>query len=243
MEPSAYPKIVSSESWRKARLEHLEKEKALTRELDRLHAERRRLPMVQVEKDYLFLTPEGPKSFLELFGSNHTLAVYHFMFDPDWEKGCPGCTAYTDGLSPDTWESAAKIGVGYIHVSRAPLEKLQVYANEMGWTVPWVSSYGSEFNYDFQATLDDDYKEPEYNYRSRSEVEAAHGKRPDFKGETPGLSVFVRQGDSIFHTYSTYERGVEPLIQSYGLLDMTPWGRQEDWEDSPANWPQRPTYG
>ena len=238
-----HPQIVSFEEWQSQRVALLEKEKALTRELDRLNAQRRRLPMYKVEKDYSFRGPEGEVSLKELFGDHHTLALYHFMFDPEWEEGCPGCTSFTDGLSNDTIESATKLGIRYINVSRAPLEKLQKYAEEKGWNVPWYSSFGSDFNYDFNVTLDDSVKEPVYNYRTRDEVEAAHGKRPDFKGEAPGLSIFLKVGDEVFHTYSTYERGVEPMIQSYGLMDFTPYGRQEDWEDSPAGFPQRPTYG
>lgn len=241
--PNAHPPIVSEQEWRKARIAHLAKEKELTRQLDQLQAERRRLPMHKVEKDYRFTGPQGEVTLLDLFGQNHTLVVYHFMFDPEWEQGCPGCTAWTDGISRDTVESAANLGIGYIHMSRAPLEKLQAYAGQKGWWLPWYSSLGSDFNYDFQATLDDRVKEPEYNYRTRDEVEAAHGQRPEFKGETPGLSVFLRVGDEVYHTYSTYERGVEPMIQSYGLMGFTPYGRQEDWEDSPTGWPQRPTYG
>ncbi|MFM9873329.1 MAG: DUF899 domain-containing protein [Fimbriimonadaceae bacterium] len=240
---TAHPPIVSYDEWRAARVAHLAKEKKLTNELDQLRADRRRLPMHKVEKDYKFQGPEGEVSLLNLLGDNHTLAIYHFMFDPEWEKGCPGCTSWTNGISRDTVESAAKLGVGYIHVSRAPLEKLQQYSAEKGWWVPWYSSFGSDFNYDFQATLDDNVKEPEYNFRTRDEVEAEQGKRPEFKGETPGMSIFMRVGDEVFHTYSTYERGVEPMIQSYGLLDFTPYGRQEDFEDSPDGFPQKPTYG
>jgi predicted dithiol-disulfide oxidoreductase (DUF899 family) len=240
---NAHPPIVSAEEWRAARIAHLEHEKQLTDQLDSLRAERRRLPMHKVRADYKFQGPEGEVTLLELFGENHTLAIYHFMFDPEWETGCGGCTAWANGISQDTIDSAAKLGVGYIHVSRAPLEKLQKYSAEKGWTIPWYSSLGSDFNYDFQATLDDSIKEPEYNYRTRDEVEAAHGTRPEFKGETPGMSIFMRIGDEIFHTYSTYERGVEPMIQSYGLLDFTPYGRQEDFEDSPVGFPQKPTYG
>ncbi len=240
---NTHPLIVTYDEWRAARVDLLEKEKALTDQRDQLNAERRRLPMHKVEKDYEFHGSEGAVSLLDLFGENHTLAIYHFMFDPEWEKGCPGCTAWTNGLSHDTIDSAAKLGVGYIHVSRAPLEKLHKFAAEKGRSIPWYSSFGSDFNYDFQATLDDNVKEPEYNYRNRDEVEAAHGTRPEFKGETPGMSIFMRVGEDIYHTYSVYERGVEPMIQSYGLLDFTPYGRQEDFEDSPAGFPQRPTYG
>ena len=240
---TAHPPIVSAEEWRKARIAHLEREKKLTRELDQLRADRRHLPMRKVEKDYTFHGPDGDVSLRDLFGDNHTLAVYHFMFDPAWDEGCPGCTAWTNGISHDTVDSAAKLGVGYVHISRAPLEKLQKFAEKKGWWVPWYSSLGSDFNYDFQATLDDSVQEPEYNYRTRDEAEAAHGTRPDFKGETPGLSIFHRIGDEIYHTYSTYERGVEPMIQSYGLLDFTPYGRQEDFENSPPGFPQKPTYG
>ena len=127
-------------------------------------------------------------------------------------------------------------------VSRAPLAKLDVYKAQKGWSVPWFSSFGSDFNYDVHVTLDGNVAPVEYNYRDKAEMEARNG--PNLKeGEEHGLSVFFRLDDAVFHTYSSYARGVEGLTNASSLLDVTPYGRQEDWEDSPSGWPQRPTYG
>lgn len=130
----------------------------------------------------------------------------------------------------------------FVLVSRAPFPKLETYKQQKGWTVPWYSSFGSDFNYDFHVTLDETIAPIEYNYRDKAELEERNGSNV-MQGESHGLSVFFRLGDDVFHTYSTYARGVESLTDSYSLLDMTPYGRQEDFEDSPSGWPQKPTYG
>ena len=226
----AIPKIASREEWLAERLKHLAHEKELTRQHDRVSAERRRLPMVRIEKDYAFDGPEGMRSLGDLFDGRRQLIVYHFMFDPAWDQGCSGCTGYVNALG-DLSELNER-DTSFVVVSRAPLEKLEAYKAEEGWHIPWYSSFGSEFNYDFHVTLDEAVAPIEYNYRSES-----------IAGEEHGLSVFFRIGDSIFHTYSTFARGVENLTDTYSLLDTTPYGRQEDWEDSPPGWPQKPTYG
>ncbi len=231
------PKVVGREEWLAARKQHLTHEKDLTRHQDRVSAERRRLPMVKLEKDYAFDGPEGRRSLADLFAERRQLIVYHFMFDPEWEKGCSGCTSYVDALSARDLALLNERDTSFVLVSRAPLAKIEAYKASRGWHFPWYSSFGSDFNYDFHVTLDESVAPPEYNYRNKAEIE-----KP-IEGEEHGLSVFLHIGDDLFHTYSAYARGTEGLTDSYRLLDTTPYGRQEDWEDSPQGWPQRPTYG
>ena len=211
----AHPPIATRDEWLAARKTLLAHEKEVTKHYDRVSAERRRLPMVKLEKTYTFDGPEGKRSLLDLFDGHHQLIVYHFMFDPAWENGCDGCTGFVNELADLSMLPARD--TQFVLISRAPLAKLHAYKARKGWDRPWYSSFGSDFNYDFQVTTD--------------------------TGETHGLSVFFRIDDDIFHTYSTYNRGTESLTDSYRLLDVTPYGRQEDWEDSPAGWPQHPTYG
>ena len=211
----AHPPIATRDEWLAARKTLLAHEKEVTKHYDRVSAERRRLPMVKLEKTYTFDGPEGKRSLLDLFDGHRQLIVYHFMFDPEWEKGCDGCTGYVNELADLSMLPARD--TQFVLISRAPLAKLQAYKARKGWDRPWYSSFGSDFNYDFQVTTD--------------------------TGETHGLSVFFRIDDDVFHTYSTYNRGTESLTDSYRLLDVTPYGRQEDWEESPAGWPQHPTYG
>jgi predicted dithiol-disulfide oxidoreductase (DUF899 family) len=230
-----HPKIVKENEWLAARKEHLAREKEMTKQLDTLRAERRRLPMVRIEKNYVFDGPEGKRSLRELFDNRTQLIVYHFMFDPSWEKGCPGCTSFVNALG-DLSMLAAR-DTTFAVISRAPLATLEAYKASQGWNIRWYSSYGTAFNYDFHVTLDDSVVPMEYNYRSTSMTGETLKK-----GEGHGLSVFFGLGDEVFHTYSTYGRGTENLTNAYTLLDTTPYGRQEDFEDSPAGWPQKPTY-
>jgi predicted dithiol-disulfide oxidoreductase (DUF899 family) len=211
----AHPPIATRDEWQAARKTLLAHEKEVTKQRDRVSAERRRLPMVKLEKTYTFDGPEGKRTLFDLFDGHHQLIVYHFMFDPAWEKGCDGCTGLVNEMGDLSMLPARD--TQFVLISRAPLAKLQAYKARKGWDQLWYSSFGSDFNYDFQVTTD--------------------------TGETHGLSVFFRIDDDVFHTYSTYNRGTESLTDAYSLLDMTPYGRQEDWEDSPAGWPQRPTYG
>lgn len=226
-----HPAVVSQDEWLEARVALLQKEKELTRAQDRLNAERRRLPMVKVDKNYTFDGPEGKVTLLDLFQGKRQLIVYHFMFGPDWENGCSGCTSYIDAIGD--LSELEKREVRFVVVSRAPLAKLEEYKAKRGWNIDWYSSYGSDFNYDYHVTLDESVTTPVYNYRPAS----GDG------GEVPGTSVFFRIGDEIYHTYSTYARGGEYLTHSSTLFDITPYGRQQDWEDSPEGWPQYPTYG
>lgn len=236
----AHPRIVSRAAWLDDRKQLLEQEKALTKTRDRVNAERRRLPMVRLEKQYAFDSPEGKRSLQELFDGRRQLVVYHFMFDPKWDKGCPGCTGYVDSLG-DLSMLAAR-DTTFAVISRAPLANLEAYKALKRWSIPWVSSFGSDFNYDFHVTLDEKVAPVEYNFRNKAELEARNGSNAP-EGEAHGLSVFFRIDDDVFHTYSAYARGVESLTDAYSLLDLTPYGRQEDFEESPAGWPQKPTYG
>ena len=210
------PPVVPSEDWQARINEFVEKEKALTRAQDALNAERRRLPMRKVEKDYVFQSDKGKVSLLDLFEGRSQLIVYHFMFGPDWEAGCPGCSWVTDAMTHPAHFHARN--TTFVLISRAPLEKLERYRKRMEWNkpIPWYSSLNSDFNYDFGATTDD--------------------------GEQHGVSVFLRDGDDIYQTYHTGARGVEYLGSHWTYLDLTPYGRQEEWEDSPQGWPQTPTY-
>ena len=238
-ETVAHPPVTSQAEWRKARLALLNHEKELTKHYDRVAAERRRLPMVKVEKSYTFDTPAGKKSLLDLFEGKRQLIVYHFMFGPDWQRGCPGCTWFGGALG--NLGAMEDRDTHFVMVSRAPLEKLLAYKKEHGWRQDWVSSLGSDFNYDFHVTLDDAVTPREYNYLAGPELDAKNGR--SITGEEHGLSVFFRIGDDIFHTYSCFARGTEGITDAYRLLDITPYGRQQDFEDSPAGFPQKPTYG
>lgn len=236
----AHPEIVSRDIWLAERKKHLEHEKELTRHYDRVNAERRRLPMVRLEKDYVFDGPEGQRNLKDLFEGRRQLIVYHFMFDPAWDKGCSGCTGYVDALGD--LSMLHERDTTFVLISRAPLAKLEAFKASKGWSVPWVSSFGSDFNYDFHVTLDEKIAPIEYNYQSKAELEARRGVG-NVEGEDHGLSVFFQMDGAVFHTYSTYGRGTERLTEAYSLLDVTPYGRQEDFEDSPSGWPQKPTYG
>lgn len=213
-----HPRIVSREEWQRARDQLLVKEKAATRARDALAAERRRLPMVRIEKNYLFEGPNGKVSLRDLFEGRRQLMIYHFMFAPEvdgWPSaGCPGCSMVVDHIGHLAHLHARD--TSFALVSRAPLVNLDSYKRRMGWSVPWFSSAGTDFNEDFGVT--------------------------STEGENFGLSVFLREGDDVFHTYFTNGRGVEVLDTNFTLLDMTPLGRQEEWEDSPAGWPQSPPY-
>jgi predicted dithiol-disulfide oxidoreductase (DUF899 family) len=162
------------------------------------------------------------------------------MFDPDWADGCSGCTGYVDSLGD--LSLLAERDATFALVSRAPLAKLEAYKAKKGWNERWVSSFGSDFNYDFHVTHNDDIAPIEYNYQNKAYLEARRGVG-EVKGEDHGLSVFFRFNGEIFHTYSVYARGTESLTDAYRLLDVTPFGRQQDFEDSPPGWPQKPTYG
>jgi predicted dithiol-disulfide oxidoreductase (DUF899 family) len=224
--------IVSREEWLVARKALLAREKELTRERDALNADRRRLPMVKIDKDYLFEGPDGMATLSDLFDGRRQLIVQHFMFGADWDEGCPSCSAAVDEISGGLLAHLHARDTSFVVVARAPLNKITAYKTSKGWTFPWYSSYGSDFNYDFHVTFDEAVTPLEYNYRSKAEVEQA-GSTWLFEGtEAPGYSFFLRDGgQDVFHTYSTYARGAEMLGGSYYFLDLTALGRQEDWEE------------
>jgi predicted dithiol-disulfide oxidoreductase (DUF899 family) len=218
------PRVVSRDEWLAARKDLLAREKELTRQRDAMSAERRRLPMVRIEKQYVFEGPDGKASLLDLFEGRRQLIVGHFMFDPSWEEGCPSCSAGADEISSGLLRHLHVRDTTFVYVSRAPLDKIEAYKASKGWTFPWYSSYGSDFNYDFHATLDGSVAPVEYNFRTMDDQD-------EQSAEVPGRSSFLREGDSVFHTYSVYARGLETVGGSYYFLDETALGRQEDWEE------------
>jgi len=228
------PRVVSREEWLVARKDLLVKEKELTRRRDALNAERRRLPMVRIDKDYAFEGPDGGAGLSDLFAGRRQLIVRHFMFDPTWEDGCPSCSAGAAEIADGLLEHLHTRDTTFVVVSRSPLARIEAYKARKGWTFPWYSSFGSDFNYDFHVTLDESVAPIEYNYRTRAEHEQA-GPSAFFEGEqpieAPGQSCFLRDGDTIFHTYSNYARGAEMTGGSYYYLDLTALGRQEAWEE------------
>ena len=228
------PQIVSREEWLSARKELLAKEKAGTRARDALNAERRRLPMVEIDKEYVFEGPEGSVGLVDLFDGRRQLILGHFMFNPSWVDGCPSCSAGADEISKGLLEHLHVRDTTLVQVSRAPLAKIEDYKARKGWTFPWYSSYGSDFNYDFHVTMDESVAPAVYNYRTKAEHEQA-GTGYYFEGEQPieepGTSFFLREGDRVFHTYSSFGRGAEMTGGSYYFLDLTALGRQEDWEE------------
>jgi len=228
------PQVVSREEWLAARKKLLAREKELTRQRDALAAERRRLPMVKIDKEYLFEGPDGEASLVDLFEGRRQLIVYHFMFSPEWDEGCPSCSAGADEVSKGLLEHLHARETTLAYVSRAPFPKLEAYKAKKGWIFPWYSSYGSDFNYDFHITLDESVTPIMYNYRTKAGHEQA-GTSYYVEGEQPierhGHSCFVRDANDVFHTYSMYGRGAETVGGSYYFLDLTALGRQEDWEE------------
>jgi len=220
------PKVVSRAEWLVARKELLAREKESSRQRDALSAERRKLPMVKIDKEYVFDGPNGRKTLRDLFGGQRQLIVYHFMFDPSWDEGCKSCSHFMDNSEGAIVHLGAR-DTAFAVVSRAPLAKIESFKKRMGWTFPWLSSFGNDFNHDFHVTLDKDAGSAEYNYASAADLVKA-GKLWSEKGELPGLSVFLRDGDSVFHTYSTYQRGLDLPLNTYNFLDLSPLGRQED---------------
>jgi predicted dithiol-disulfide oxidoreductase (DUF899 family) len=237
---AAHPPIGSREEWIAERKKLLTEEKEMTKHYDRVNAQRRRLPMVKIDKEYVFEGPKGKSSLKDLFEGRQQLIVYHFMFDPAWEKGCPGCTSFVDALGDLSLLN--KADTTFAVISRAPTAELEKYKAEKGWDINWLSSFGTDFNYDYHVTMDAKDAAREYNYRNKEETEAALGHAVKMEGESHGLSVFFRVEDELFHTYSAFARGTESLTDAYRLLDVTPYGRQQEFENSPAGWPQKPTY-
>src|SRR5438093_1710455 len=245
-------KTGTREQWLAERLELLEAEKELTRRSDELARRRQELPWVRIDKEYRFETDEGSASLADLFRGRSQLLVYHFMFGPDYKAGCPSCSAIADGFNGFAVH-LANHDVMLWAVSRAPLEKLQAYQRRMGWTFPWASSFGSDFNFDFSVGFTEQQQREggiEYNYR-REAAETVRGRKgpeipsrstPDgattfaamsgtdvatYTRERPGMSAFVLEDGVVYHTYSTYARGVDGLWGMYQWLDRAPRGRNE----------------
>ena len=227
------PKIATRDEWLAARKDLLVQEKAFTRTRDTLNIDRRNLPMVEIDTDYVFEGPAGSARLLDMFEGRRQLIVYHFMFDPSWEDGCPSCTAGIDEISPGFLDHLHTRDTNFAMVSRAPLPKLERWKRERGWDVPWYSSFGTDFNYDFGVTIDESVRPAHYNYRTRAEFEAMGSDffDADQPFEMPGRSCFLTVDDRVLHTYSHYARGLESTGGSYYFLDLTALGRQEDWEE------------
>jgi predicted dithiol-disulfide oxidoreductase (DUF899 family) len=219
------PQVVSREEWLKARKAHLKNEKALTRMRDLVSAERRALPWVKVDKEYVFDAPEGKRTLSELFGDNSQLIIHHFMWRHDLDMGCVSCS-----LEADHAEGALvhleNHDVSYVRVSRAPLAKLEAYKKRLGWKAKWVSSYANDFNFDYHVSFTKEEL-------AKGNVNYNYGMVEGFD-ELPGLSVFFKDKDgTVYHTYSSYARGNEEVIGAFIYLDITPKGRNEkeimDW--------------
>jgi predicted dithiol-disulfide oxidoreductase (DUF899 family) len=240
-------KTGTREEWLAARLELLEAEKALTRRGDELARMRQNLPWVRIDKDYRFETADGAASLADLFRGRSQLLVYHFMFGPEYEAGCPSCSAIADGFDGSVVH-LANHDVTLCAVSRAPLPKLQAYKKRMGWSFPWASSFGSDFNYDFQVAHTKEQEQSgavEYNFRT-TDTRSAQEPSEDswlaqiasstgtdattYMREAPGVSAFALEDGVVYHTYSAYARGLDGLWGMYQWLDRAPLGRNEtDW--------------
>lgn len=237
-------KVGTRKEWLAARLELLKEEKALTHRGDEVTRKRMELPWVRVDKDYRFDTDEGPASLADLFRGRSQLLIYHFMLGPEFTAGCPACSSIADGFNGFAVH-LINHDVMMMAVSRAPLKKIQAYKKRMGWTFPWASSFGSDFNYDFQAGMTEEQQRSgkvEYNYRTidvKKQLEAgkegplaefAAGAGVDwatFTREEPGMSAFALDDGVVYHTYSAYERGLDTLWGMYQWLDRAPLGRNE----------------
>jgi predicted dithiol-disulfide oxidoreductase (DUF899 family) len=217
------PAVVSEDEWLAARKELLREEKELTRQRDRLAAKRRQLPWLKIEKAYTFDSPAGPVSLVELFKGRSQLIVYHFMLGPDWHEGCPSCSFVSDSLDPTVVHLKAR-DVSFAAVSRAPLAEILPFKQRMGWSFDWVSSNRNDFNFDYHVSFTEEEM-------ARKTVYYNYGLTEFPNDEAPGLSVFAKDADgNIYHTYSTYGRGLDALIGTYTLLDLVPKGRDEEPE-------------
>jgi predicted dithiol-disulfide oxidoreductase (DUF899 family) len=235
----ALPEVVSREEWLAARKELLIKEKELTRAQDRVNADRRRLPMVRIDKPYRFEGPNGTVILLDLFEGRPQLVMHHFMWiyhidangaEHPRDTGCPSCSSAADGIGK--LRPLAARGTTLVAVSRAPYDKIAAYRDRMGWTFPWYSSADSDFNYDFHATVDDRIAPVQIFYHNEAELaEAGSPWSESMRGDWPGISAFLRVGDEVYHTYSTFGRGIELCHNGYYYLDFTALGRQEAWEE------------
>jgi predicted dithiol-disulfide oxidoreductase (DUF899 family) len=239
----AEPRTGTREEWLAARLELLEAEKELTRRNDELARKRRELPWVPIEKEYTFETDDGSASLADLFGGRSQMLMYHFMFGPEYTAGCPACSSIADGFNGSVVH-LQNHDVAMWAVSRAPLEKLQAYKQRMGWSFPWASSYGSDFNYDFNVSVTEEQQRAgnvEYNYRTFDSTAIFESPSPGvaqfaamtgtdpatYTRESPGMSAFALEDGVVYHTYSAFARGVDAMWGMYQWLDRAPLGRNE----------------
>jgi predicted dithiol-disulfide oxidoreductase (DUF899 family) len=229
--PPDLPEVGSRADWLEARKRLLAEEKQLTRARDAVNGARRRLPMVRIDKEYVFDTPGGKASLLDIFDGRWQLIVDHAMWLDGEHRACPSCSARLDQIGHLAHLHARS--TTYVAVSRGPLDEIEAFKARMGWTFPWYSSHGSDFNYDFHVSFDESVAPIEYNYLTKAELEergAAVGEWAQ-PFDLPGMSVFLRVDDDVFHTYSTYARGTDNLGFISNFLDLTPLGRQEPWEE------------
>jgi predicted dithiol-disulfide oxidoreductase (DUF899 family) len=225
-------KVVSEREWLEASKAFLAKEKALTRQRDALSRERRELPWVKVEKNYVFDGPKGKQTLAELFDGRSQLVIYHFMFGPEWEAGCPSCSLVADGFE-GSLAHVVQRDVTPVVVSRAPLSKIEAFQKHLGWGFHWVSSFGNDFNRDYRVSFTKDEMEEMANGKAYYNFETS--RHP--VEEAQGISVFYKDASGdIFHTYSSYGRGVEVLMSAYSLLDLAPKGRDEEGLSFPMAW-------
>jgi predicted dithiol-disulfide oxidoreductase (DUF899 family) len=213
-------RVVSQEDWLAARRQLLRKEKEFTRLRDQLSAERRELPWRSVDRDYVFDGPDGKETLADLFDGRSQLMVYHFMFGPGWEQGCPSCSFLSDHIDAANWHLPQR-DVTLLAVSRAPLSEIETFKQRMGWRFKWVSSYGNDFNRDYHVSFTPDEM-------AQGEVYYNYGMTEFPSEEAPGISVFYKDpSGAIFHTYSAYARGLDMLVGAYNYLDLAPTGRDE----------------
>jgi len=232
------PRVVSREKWLKERVAFLKKEKRFTKLRDAHNADRRRLPMVEITESYTFDGPEGKVSLLDLFGGRNQLIVYHFMWR--WKNGrplkdpCPSCSAWADHIARGHLTHLRMRDANLVLISRAPWKNIRPFKKRMGWTIPWYSSAGNLFNYDFHVSFDETIAPISYNYRSKAdwlkEAWIAEMIESDQPFDLHGMSCFLRDGDRVYHTYSSYGRGPEGVGGANYFLDYTALGRQEPWE-------------
>jgi predicted dithiol-disulfide oxidoreductase (DUF899 family) len=226
------PKVVSEAEWLVARRDLLTREKELTRLRDEVSRHRRELPWVRVKKQYVFDGPKGKETLQALFDGRSQLIVYHFMFGPDWEEGCKSCSYLADHFDGANWHLPHR-DVSFAVISRAPLPKLEAYKKRMDWKFKWLSSDGNDFNFDYHVSATEEEKMKRkmfYNYRTDELI----------GDEMPGLSVFYKdENGDVFHTYSTYGRGLDILLGAYNFLDLAPKGRDEDDLDFTMDWVRR----
>ena len=222
-------KVVSRDEWIEARKQLLVQEKAFSQIRDRLSQQRRDLPWVRVDKDYVFEGPAGKESLSALFADKRQLIVYHFMFDPGWEAGCKHCSFWADNFNGIGVHLAHR-DVSMVVISRAPLAKIEAFRRRMGWSFPWFSAFGSDFNYDFGVSFTPEARQGEGSVYNYTEREARMADRE-------GVSVFCKDAaGAVFHTYSTYSRGIDLLNGAYNYLDLVPKGRDEDHLDFTQSW-------